>query len=135
MKMLVRVWLILIVARAVYAKELTLDTAIQTTLDKNPVVQNAKADVERAAGRRLVLRAVGLPDGVVGIAGGLQGGHRTGESSIQPFGFAYGALVQPIFDAQVTGLLPTRRRGIVDRGTTSQYRGGRTAARHAARFL
>ncbi|MEY2530135.1 MAG: outer membrane protein [Verrucomicrobiota bacterium] len=111
MKGFFRLSLILAVASTAQAKELTLDVAIQATLDKNPVVQNAKAEVERAAGRRLVLRAVGLPDGVVGIVGGDQGGHRAGQSSDQPFGFAYGALVQPIFDAQVPA---SYRRGDVE---------------------
>jgi outer membrane protein TolC len=67
--------------------------------------------VERAAGRRLVLRAVGLPDGVVGIVAGDQGGHRAGAKSNEPFGFAYGALVQPLFDAQVPA---SYRRGDVE---------------------
>lgn len=93
------------------ARELILDAALQATLDKNPVVQKAKADVERAAGGRLVFRAVGLPDALVGIAGGDQGGQRDGEKSNQPFGFAYGAFVQPLFDAQIPA---SSRRGDVE---------------------
>jgi outer membrane protein TolC len=111
MKLFVRLSLIPLLAGAAQARELTLETAIQATLDKNPVVQNARADVERAAGQRLVFRAVGLPDGVVGIAAGDQGGHRVGESSDQPFGFAYGAFVQPLFDVIVP---PSNRRGDVE---------------------
>jgi len=111
MKTLSQLSLVVMIAGTAQAKELTLDKAIQATLDKNPVVQNARAEVERAAGQRLILRAVGLPDGVVGVAGGNQGGHRAGEDSNQPFGFAYGALVQPLFDARIPA---SYRRGNVE---------------------
>lgn len=90
-----------VLALAAQADELTLETALQATVSGNPEIQKAKAGLEKAAGGRLVLRAVAWPDGVVGIAGGHQGGKRAGEKSNQPFGFAYGNFTQPIFNAAI----------------------------------
>ena len=90
---------------------LTLDAVLQRTTEKNPKIQKAKLDLERAYGRRLVFHSVGLPDAVVGLAGGLQGGHRAGEKEIQPFGFAYGGFIQPLFNMTVPA---SRRRGDVE---------------------
>lgn len=96
---------------AAEAQELTLDAALQATVDKNPAIEKAKGDVEAAAGRRLVFRAVALPNAIVGVAGGDQGGKRAGEKSNQPFGFAYGNLTQPLFNAQIPA---SYRRGDVE---------------------
>jgi outer membrane protein len=93
------------------ADAITLEAALQATADKNPAIQRAKAAVEQAAGRRLIFRSVGLPDGVVGVVGGDQGGQRAGEKPNQGFGFAYGNFAQPLFDAQVG---PSYRRGDVE---------------------
>ena len=90
---------------------LTLEAALQTTIEKNPEIQKAKYGLEQAAGRRLIFRAVGLPDTVIGIAGGVQGGHRAGEKSIQAFGFGYGAFSQPLFNAAVPASF---RRGDIE---------------------
>ena len=90
---------------------LTLEAALQTALEKNPEIQRAKFGLEQAAGRRLVFRSVGLPDGGIGIAAGLQGGHRAGEKSIQVFGFGYGAFTQPLFSVAVP---PSFRRGNIE---------------------
>jgi outer membrane protein TolC len=90
---------------------LTLETALQTTIEKNPEIQKAKHGLEQATGKRLVFRSVGLPDGIIGIAAGAQGGHRAGEKSIQVFGFGYGAFTQPLFNAAVPASF---RRGNVE---------------------
>ena len=90
---------------------LTLETALQTTIEKNPEIQKAKCGLEQATGKRLIFRAVGLPDGIIGIAAGVQGGHRAGEKSIQAFGFGYGAFSQPLFNAAVPASF---RRGDVE---------------------
>src|SRR5436190_11888823 len=36
---------------------LTLDAALQATLEKNPAIQEAKLNLEQAAGQRLILRS------------------------------------------------------------------------------
>jgi outer membrane protein TolC len=101
----------LVVWSATNAVGISLEAALRKTIENNPDVQRAKYRLEEAAGRRLVFRAVALPDAVVGVAGGLQGGQRAGENSIQPFGFAYGNLLQPLFNAQIPA---SYRRGDVE---------------------
>ncbi|MFN2507466.1 MAG: TolC family protein [Chthoniobacterales bacterium] len=93
------------------AHPITLEAALARTLEKNPAIQEAKARLEEAAGRRLVLRASALPDALVIVPGGLQGGHRAGEKSVQPFTFARGYLNQPLFNA---GIPPAYRRGNIE---------------------
>ena len=90
---------------------ITLQTAMQTTVDKNPEIQKAKSRLEQAAGRRLIFRAVALPDGLIGVTAGDQGGHRAGVDSNQPFGFGYGSFFQPLFDAKIPA---SYRRGDVE---------------------
>ncbi len=38
------------------APGITLDGVLNTTLEKNPAIQQAKSNLEQAAGRRLILR-------------------------------------------------------------------------------
>jgi outer membrane protein TolC len=90
---------------------ITLDALLQKTIEKNPEIQKARHDLEQAFGRRLIFRAVALPEATIGITAGAQGGHRAGEKPIQPFGFAYGNFSQPIFNAIVP---PSFRRGDVE---------------------
>jgi outer membrane protein TolC len=98
-----------VIPRAGHA--VTLQEVLKRTAEKNPAIQNAKLDLERAYGQRLVLRAIGLPDAVIGAAGGDQGGHRAGERSNQPFGFGYGGISQALFNAAIPA---TRRRGDIE---------------------
>ena len=90
---------------------ITLDDALKRTVEKNAAIQSAKLDLERAYGQRLVLRAIGLPDAVIGAAGGDQGGYREGEKSNQPFGFGYGGISQALFNAAIPA---SRRRGDIE---------------------
>ena len=90
---------------------ITLDALLQKTIEKNPEIQKTRHDLEEAFGRRLVFRAVALPEATIGITAGAQGGHRAGEKPIQPFGFAYGNFSQPIFNAIVP---PSFRRGDIE---------------------
>ena len=90
---------------------ITLDALLQRTIEKNPEIQKTRLNLEQAYGRRLVFRAVTLPEATIGITAGAQGGHRAGEKPIQPFGFAYGNFSQPIFNAIVP---PSLRRGDVE---------------------
>ena len=102
---------VLIASFAQIGNAITLDMVLQTTLDKNPAIAQAKARLEEAAGERLVLRSIMWPDAKVGVPAGVQGGYRAGESATKGFGFARGSFVQPLFNAAVP---PSRRRGDVD---------------------
>ncbi len=99
------------VALAAKSEAVTLEAALQTALEKNPMIQKAKADVEQASGRRLVFRATALPNALIGAVGGDQGGQRAGEKSNQPFGFGYGNFTQPLFNAAIPA---SYRRGDVE---------------------
>ncbi len=90
---------------------ISLDAALATTLEKNPAIVEAKIALEQAAGRRLVLRSIGLPDVRIQGLAGVQGGQRAGEPDTQPFGLARGFFTQPLFDAAVPA---SRRRGDVE---------------------
>lgn len=81
------------------ADSLTLDQVLSQTLANNPAIQQAKARVEEAAGRRLVIRANNLPYVRIGGVAGGQGGSRAGADGFQPFAFAVGSFRQPLFDA------------------------------------
>jgi hypothetical protein len=60
----------------------TLETVLQTTLEKNPAIQEAKAGLEQATGKRLVFRSIVWPHAEVGVPAGVQAGHRAGESGV-----------------------------------------------------
>ncbi len=92
------------------ARAVTLGNVQQMTLEKNPAIQQAKSNLERAAGQRLVLRSVMWPQVTLDIPGGLQGGTRAGEST-KLFALAIGAFVQPLFNAAIPASV---RRGDVD---------------------
>ena len=92
------------------ARAVTLGNVQQMTLEKNPAIQQAKSNLERAAGQRLVLRSVMWPQVTLDIPGGLQGGTRAGEST-KLFALAIGAFVQPLFNAAIPASI---RRGDVD---------------------
>ena len=92
------------------ARGVTLDTLLQITLEKNPVIQQAKAHLEEAAGQRLVLRSIMWPDANLRVPAGVQGGHRAGESGTKGFGFVHGSFTEALFNAAIP---PSRRRGDV----------------------
>jgi outer membrane protein TolC len=102
---------LLILFGLVTADGMTLDALLQTTIKKNPQIQQARSNLEVAAGRRLVFRSVGLPDALIGVALGDEGGHRAGQKPNQPFGFGYGSLRQAFFNAAVPASF---RRGNVE---------------------
>jgi outer membrane protein TolC len=93
------------------APAITLDGVLNTTLEKNPAIQQAKANLEQAAGRRLVLRSIVWPNVKLGAPAGVQGGHRAGESKTKIFGFARGSLTQPLINAAIP---PSMRRGDIE---------------------
>jgi outer membrane protein TolC len=90
---------------------ITLEALLQRTVENNPEILKAKCGLEKAAGQRLVFRSVGLPEVGIGVAGGVQGGQRAGEKQNQLFGFGYGGIRQPFFNAVVP---PSWRRGDVE---------------------
>ena len=57
----------------------TLQTVLQTTLEKNPAIQEAKSGLEQAAGQRLVLRSIVWPNVELGVPAGIQGELVVGE--------------------------------------------------------
>lgn len=83
------------------APGITLDEALKTTLENNPEIQRAKANLEQAAGRRLVLRSVAWPNARINVPGGVQGGDRAGSTKTKLFGFVRGSLTQPLFDVAI----------------------------------
>ncbi len=90
------------------AAGLTMSAALAQTLEGNPQIRQAQAAVQEAAGQRLVFRSVALPNIVLGGVAGVQGGKRAGEPPIEPFAFAQGNLLQPLFQM---ALPASRRRG------------------------
>jgi outer membrane protein TolC len=93
------------------APAVTLENVLQTTLEKNSAIQEAKSGVEQAAGQRLVLRSMIWPKVAMAVPAGVQGGHRAGESGTKVFGFARGFFTQTLFNAAVP---PSLRRGDVN---------------------
>jgi outer membrane protein TolC len=93
------------------ASAITLENVLQTTLEKNPAIQEAKAGLEEAAGKRLVFRSIILPDFRVAVPAGVQAGHRSGESGVKGFAIGRGWLTQTLFDMAVP---PSLRRGDVE---------------------
>ena len=93
------------------ARAVTLDGVLSTTLEKNPAIQQAKANLEAAAGRRLVLRSIAWPNAKLNLPAGVQGGDRAGSTSTKIFGFVRGSLTQPILNAAIP---PSFRRGDID---------------------
>src|SRR5262249_18097303 len=83
------------------ANALTLDALMRQTVEHNPEIQQAKLRPEQATGRKLVLHSVAYPDAIIGGVLGDQGGHRAGEKSNQPFGFAAGGFTQALFNAAI----------------------------------
>lgn len=93
------------------ARAVTLQNVLQTTLERNPAIQEAKSGLEQAAGRRLVFRSVAWPDAELGVPAGLQAGHRAGESGVKGFAVGRGTLTQTLFNA---GLPASVRRGDIE---------------------
>src|SRR5437868_755379 len=90
---------------------ITLERVLQTTLDENPAIQEAKSGLEQASGQRLVFRSVVWPHGEVGVPAGVQAGHRAGESGVKGFAVGRGSLEQVLFNMAVP---PSLRRGDVE---------------------
>ena len=88
---------------------ITLDAAMDQTLQTNPAIQQAKRALEKAAGQRLVLRSISYPDANLRGVAGAQGGHRIELSDeTKAFGFIQGNFAQALFKAAIP---PSRRRG------------------------
>ena len=92
-------------------RAITLQEVLQTTLEKNPDIQEAKAGLEQAAGQRLVFRSIAWPELEAGVPAGVQFGHRSGESGVKGFAVGRGALDQTLFNMAVP---PSLRRGDIE---------------------
>src|SRR5262245_51697003 len=79
----------------------TLQEVYRITLERNPAILEAKADLEQAAGQRLVFRSIVWPDFDVSVPAGLQYGHRSGESGPKGFAVGRGNLEQTLFNMAV----------------------------------
>src|SRR5262249_25344449 len=64
--------LILLALFAHASRAVTLQEVLQTTLEKNPAIQEARAGLEQAAGQRLVFRSIVWPDLEASVPAGLQ---------------------------------------------------------------
>jgi outer membrane protein TolC len=93
------------------APAVTLDAALARVVEHNPAIQQAKTQLEQAAGRRMVLRAVALPDARTLTPAGVQGGKRAGEDTVQPFAFGRGEFAQPLFNVAIPA---SYRRGNIE---------------------
>jgi outer membrane protein TolC len=102
---------VLMICFVASVRAVTLGEALQTTLDKNPAIQEAKASLEQAAGQRLVFRSVVWPQGEFAVPAGVQAGHRAGENGVKGFGIGRGLLDQTLFDMAVP---PSLRRGDIE---------------------
>src|SRR5438045_4938644 len=90
---------------------ITLERVLQTTLDQNPAIQEAKSGLEQAAGQRLVFHSLVWPHAELGVPAGVQAGHRAGESGVKGFAVGRGSLEQVLFNMAVP---PSLRRGEVE---------------------
>jgi outer membrane protein TolC len=93
------------------ADAVSLQTVFQTTLEKNPAIQEAKTGLEQAMGQRLIFRSVVWPHAEVGVPAGVQAGHRSGENGVKGFAVGRGSLEQVLFNMAVP---PSLRRGDVE---------------------
>jgi outer membrane protein TolC len=89
----------------------TLEAVLQTTLKRNPAIQEAKSGLEQATGQRLVFRSIALPSAELGVPAGVQAGHRSGESGVKGFAVGRGSLDQVLFNMAVP---PSLRRGDIE---------------------
>jgi outer membrane protein TolC len=103
--------MILVACFAHPTRAVTLETILQTALERNPAIQEAKSDLEKAAGQRLVFRSVAWPDAELSLPAGVQAGHRAGESGVKGFGVGRGVLTQTLFN---WGLPASMRRGDIE---------------------
>jgi outer membrane protein TolC len=102
---------VLVVFLAQTSGAITLERVLQTTLDQNPAIQEAKSGLEQAAGQRLVFRSLVWPHAELGVPAGVQAGHRAGESGVKGFAVGRGSLEQVLFNMAVP---PSLRRGDVE---------------------
>ena len=95
---------LILVFTAFFARSIsavTLQEVYRITLERNPAILEAKADLEQAAGQRLVFRSIVWPDFDVSVPAGLQYGHRSGESGPKGFAVGRGNLEQTLFNMAV----------------------------------
>ena len=78
----------------------------------NPAIQQAKIELEKAAGQRLVLRSIFYPEANLKMIAGVAGGHRIELSDeSKAFGFPQAYFAQALFNAAIPA---SRRRGDIE---------------------
>jgi outer membrane protein TolC len=86
--------------------DLTIEDCLAWTLNRNPEIQEARMDVERATGTKIVYRSRALPQLAAQTVAGLREGPLYPPSG--PFAIATAQAWQPLIDL---GIPPTLRRG------------------------
>ncbi len=102
--------MVLALLAAQSSRAVTLQEALDRTLQNNPAITQAKLNLEQASGHRVVLNSITWPNIRATVPAGLQGGQRSGEST-KAFIFARGLLTQPVLNVTIP---PSRRLGDVD---------------------
>ena len=117
------------------AQAVTLEKLLQTTLDKNPAIAQAKANLEEAAGDRLILRSIMWPDAKVASTR-----WRSRWPSRRRKRYATVYLRARIFHSALVqcggaAVAPARRCRSSNRGAATEHCRGGTASCGAAGFL
>src|SRR5437899_6136469 len=102
---------VLVVFLAHTSGAITLERILQTTLDQNPAIQEAKSGLEQAAGQRLVFHSLVWRHAELVVPAGVQACHRAGEGGVKGFGVGRASLEQVLFNMAVP---PSLRRGDVE---------------------
>ncbi len=97
----------LLASMTLRAEPVTLDACLQEVFNNNPDILAARADLDRAAGQRLVYNARGLPRLKTDALLGYQGDRGNGGAATAII-VAHADLAQPLFEA---GIPASRRRG------------------------
>lgn len=102
--------LLAVAARAEISYPVTLAECYQRTLAHNPNIQQARLDLERAAGTKLVFASRALPRAKAQFQAGGSVGSLYDEK-LAPFAVISADAAQPLFDASIPA---TRRRGALE---------------------
>jgi outer membrane protein TolC len=117
------------------AQAITLEAALARTAENNPAIQQAKAQLEAAAGRRLVLRSISLPDARIMTPAGVQGGKRAGEDNCPAVRLRTRRFDAAAVQRRHSGIVSPRQHRTPARAAAPQRRRSRATAYRARRLL
>src|SRR5256885_17166003 len=83
------------------ADAVTFENVLQTTLEKNPAIQEAQLNVEQTAGQRLVLRSIMWPSVRARVPAGGQRGQRGGVGGGKRCWFRHCTVSPAVVDARL----------------------------------